>query len=148
MCIRDRSVPCGLDVVGLSWDLKDAPNELQRFQLRANPHLCIAAEGAVSGAQLVLQPCAPGVSALQDFNYTHNAGVVQHPGSGMVFCLGDDDAFNRGTVRPWEPATLQPTDGACATSSPNGGADVAVDVELGFIRAFADTDSVCFGVCF
>jgi hypothetical protein len=63
-------------------------------------------------------------------------------GSGSKsWCLRDDDTFNRGTVRPWEPAVV------AADCGRSGGGQVFFDTELGALRTPVDTTGMCFGVC-
>ena len=61
------------------------------------------------------------------------------PAAGSNWCLPDSDTFNRGTVRPWEPAV---TSASCGD-----GGQVAWDTEFGFLWTGADTTGMCFGVC-
>lgn len=59
-----------------------------------------------------------------------------------AWCLPPDDDFNRGDVRPWEPATI----GKC--NALPGTAGVHWDVELGALYADVNTAAqLCFGVC-
>lgn len=84
----------------------------------------------------------PGV----DWIYRSSGGFKASTSSGnpseaKTWCLEDDDTFNRGTVRPWEPATVSDK---CGHS---GGWQVFFDTELGALRTAVDTTGMCFGVC-